>query len=71
PDIGDVNKIFEYGDDRYFICELSRDVKKLKIIRNVRNLQYGYRGRKIILKTLQLKLGDLIARLKPIFSLKV
>ena len=71
PDIGDVNKIFEYGDDRYFICELSRDAKKLKIIRNVQNLQYGYRGRKIILKTLQLKLGDLIARLKPIFSLKV
>lgn len=71
PDISTVQKVLEYKDQRYFVCELIKDVNKLKIVRNVKELQFEYRGRDVILKTLQLDLGDIIARLNPIFSLKL
>ncbi|MFX0075065.1 MAG: hypothetical protein ACFE96_06465 [Candidatus Hermodarchaeota archaeon] len=71
PDISRVQKVLEYKHQRYFACELVKDSTKLKIIRNVKELQFEYRGRDVILKTLQLELGDIIARLNPIFSLKL
>lgn len=70
PDIKEINKVLEYKDQRYFVCELNTK-ERVKIIRNVREIQYEYRGRDIVLKTLQLDLGDIIARLNPIFSLKL
>jgi len=70
PTIKNVEKVLEYKDQRYFVCELTIK-NRLKIIRNVREIQYEYRGRDIVLKTLQLDLGDIIARLNPIFSLKL
>ncbi len=71
PDVSRVQKVLEYKDQRYFACELVRDNNKLKIVRNVKELQFEYRGRDVILKTLQLDLGEIIARLNPIFSLKL
>lgn len=71
PDISQVQKVLEYKHQRYFACELVKDKNKLKIVRNVKELQFEYRGRDVILKTIQLELGDIIARLNPIFSLKL
>ena len=71
PDVKRVQKVLEYKDQRYFVCELREDTNKLKIVRNVKELQFEYRGRDVILKSLQLDLGDIIARLNPIFSLKL
>ena len=71
PDIKRVQKVLEYKDQRYFVCELREDTSKLKIVRNVKELQFEYRGRDVILKSLQLDLGEIIARLNPIFSLKL
>ncbi|MHA2290111.1 MAG: hypothetical protein ACXABG_15100, partial [Promethearchaeota archaeon] len=71
PDISQVQKVLEYKHQRYFACELVKDRAKLKIIRNVKELQFEYRGRDVILKTIQLELGDIIARLNPVFSLKL
>ena len=71
PDIKKVRKVFEYKDQRYFECELRTDTERLKIVRDVTNLQFEYRGRSVALKTLQLDLGEMVARLIPIFSLKV
>jgi len=71
PDIKGVQKVLEYKDQRYFVCELREDTSKLKIVRNVKELQFEYRGRDVILKSLQLDLGDIIARLNPILSLKL
>jgi len=70
PDIKTVNKVLEYKDQRYFVCEL-KTKERIKIIRNVREIEFEYRGRDIVLKTLQLNLGNIIARLNPIFSLKL
>ena len=71
PDVSRVQKVLEYKDQRYFACELVKDRNKLKIVRNVKELQFEYRGRDVILKTLQLDLGEIIARLNPVFSLKL
>ena len=71
PDISKVQKVLEYKDQRYFVCELIKDKSKLKILRNVKELQFEYRGRDVILKSLQLDLGEIVARLNPIFSLKL
>jgi len=71
PDIKKVRKVMEYKDQRYFECVLRSDTERVKIVRDVTNLQFEYRGRSIALKTLQLDLGDMVARLNPIFSLKV
>ena len=67
----DVLDILEYKDQRYFVTSLKTNISRLKIIRNVSELQFEYRGRDIILKTIQLDLGDIIARLNPLFSLKL
>jgi hypothetical protein len=71
PDIKDIHNILEYKDQRYFSCTMVKDVNKLKIIRDPSQIQYEYRGRDVVLKSLQLDLGDIIARLNPIFSLKL
>ena len=70
-DIEDVIDILEYKDRRYFVTSLKTNTNRLKIIRSVRELQFGYRGRGVVLKTIQLNLGDMIARLNPLFSLKL
>jgi len=70
-DTEDVLDILEYKDQRYFVTSLKTNISRLKIIRNVSELQFEYRGRDIILKTLQLDLGEIIARLNPLFSLKL
>jgi len=71
PDIKNVRSVLEYKDQRYFECELRSDTERLKIVRDVTNLQFEYRGRSVALKTLQLDLGEMVARLIPSFSLKV
>ncbi|MFX0021232.1 MAG: hypothetical protein ACFE9S_02830 [Candidatus Hermodarchaeota archaeon] len=70
-DTEDVLDILEYKDQRYFVTSLKSHVSRLKIVRNVSEVQFEYRGRDIILKTLQLDLGEIIARLNPLFSLKL
>ena len=71
PDIKDVHNILEYKYQRYFSCSMVKDANKLKIIRDPSQIQYEYRGRDVVLKTLQLDLGEIIARLNPIYSLKL
>ena len=70
-DTEEVLDILEYKDQRYFVTSLKTNKSRLKIIRNVSELQFEYRGRDIILKTIQLDLGDIVARLNPLFSLKL
>ena len=71
PDVRRVRQVLEYKDQRYFVCKLKTNHDRLKIIRNVSDLQFEYRGRNVVLKTLQLDLGNIIARLNPKFSLKL
>jgi len=70
-DVEDVLDILEYKDQRYFVTSLKTNISRLKIIRDVSELQFEYRGRDVVLKTIQLDLGEIIARLNPLFSLKL
>jgi hypothetical protein len=70
-DIEDVLDILEYKHQRYFVTSLKTNISRLKIVRNVGDLQFEYRGRDIVLKTMQLDLGDIVTRLNPLFSLKL
>ncbi len=70
-DIEDILDVLEYKYQRYFVTSLKANTSRLKIIKNVGELQFEYRGRDVVLKTLQLNLGDIIARLNPLFSLKL
>ncbi len=69
--VEDVLDILEYKDQRYFVTSLKTNISRLKIIRSVNELQFEYRGRDVVLKTIQLDLGEIIARLNPLFSLKL
>ena len=71
PDIKNVIDVLEYKDQRYFVTSLKTNTGRLKIIRNMRDVQYEYRGRDVVFKTLQLDLGEIVARLTPLFSLKL
>ncbi len=70
PDIKNVIEVMEYKDQRYFVCSLSK-AERLKIIRDVADLEFKYRGRAVVLKSMYLELGEILAKLTPIFSLKV
>ncbi|MHA1274041.1 MAG: hypothetical protein ACTSQP_19645 [Promethearchaeota archaeon] len=68
PKIKKVKKVIEDNFQRFFICELEGK-NRVKIFKDMGNLQFEYRGRDVVFKTVQLKLGEIIARLTPIFSL--
>ncbi len=71
PDIKDVHQILEYKYQKYFSCSMMVDTNRYKIIRDPSQMEYEYRGKEVVLKTLQLNLGENMARLSPIFSLKL
>ncbi|MFX1275876.1 MAG: hypothetical protein ACFFBP_08050 [Promethearchaeota archaeon] len=71
PDIKDIHQILEYKYQKYFSCSMMLDTTRYKIIRDPSQIEYEYRGREVVLKTLQLDLGENLARLNPIFSLKL
>ncbi len=70
PDILTVNKVTQVSGKRYFEVEMQNDRGK-KIIREVRELPYEYRGRKVVLRTLEIGSIEIVAKLTPEYVLKV
>jgi hypothetical protein len=70
PDILTVNKVIEVGGKRYFEVEMQNDRGK-KIISGVRDLPYEYRGRKVVLRTLEIGSIEIAAKLIPQYVLKI
>ncbi len=70
PDILTVNKVIEVGDKRYFEADMLNDRGK-KIISDVRNLPYEYRGRNVVLRSLEVGLIEVVAKLIPVCVLKI
>lgn len=70
PDLLDVCRIFEHNDQRYFEVDLLNDRGK-KVLSDVREIPYLYRGRNVVLKSLELNLCELVAKLLPRYVLKV
>ena len=70
PDILTVNKVTQVDGKRYFEVEMQNDRGK-KIIREVRELPYEYRGRRVVLRTLEIGSIEIVAKLTPEYVLKI
>jgi hypothetical protein len=70
PDVLHVDDVFEVKDKRFFYIDMVEGMSK-KIISNPHDLEYDYRGREVLLKTLELGLGKIFAKLNPIYDLKL
>ena len=70
PDLLNVSRILEYEDHRYFEVDQVTDRGK-KVLSDVREIPYNYRGREVVLKTLELNLCELVAKLVPRYVLKI
>jgi len=70
PDTLTVNKVIEVEGKRYFEVELQNDRGK-KIISEVRELPYEYRGRKVVLRALEIGSIEIAVKLIPQYVLKI
>lgn len=70
PHILDVTGVYEIDDKRYFEVDLNTGEGR-QIIAGVRDLPYEYRGRKVVLRMVELGMGELVARLTPVYVLKI
>ncbi|MBC8461837.1 MAG: hypothetical protein H8D67_28025 [Deltaproteobacteria bacterium] len=70
PDLLNVCRVLEYNDHRYFEVDLLNDRGK-KVLSDVREIPYTYRGREVVLKTLELNMCELVAKLLPRYVLKI
>ena len=70
PDTLTVNKVIEVDGKRYFEVELQNDRGK-KIISEVRELPYDYRGRKVVLRALEIGSIEIVIKLIPQYVLKI
>ncbi len=66
-----IPEIFETVEKRrYFRVDLGTGIGS-KIFETPRELQFSYRGRQVLIQTVELGLGEIVARMVPRFALKV
>lgn len=70
PDIRDVLSVIDMGQERYFELILNHENGR-QIVNNVRDLAFAYRGKEVVDRVVELGLGELTARLDPIYSIKL
>jgi hypothetical protein len=70
PFLTKVDNVFEIEDTRYFVLSLLKSKSK-KVVADLREIQYKYRDEKVIERTLELELGQVVARLQPMFVFKI
>jgi hypothetical protein len=65
-----VSEVMEIKNQRYFILDMHNDIGT-KICSDVREMEFDYRGKNVVLKTVELGLGEIMARLTPRYVLKI
>ena len=65
-----VKEVIEIGENRYFNLEMRAEIGN-KICSDVREMEFDYRGKAVVLRTVELQLGQIIAKLIPKFVLKI
>ncbi|MGD8967784.1 MAG: hypothetical protein PVI07_09780 [Anaerolineae bacterium] len=70
PHIQDVVSVIEVQQERFFELSFVTGEGR-QIVNNVRDLPYAYRGMEVVERTVALDLGELVARLDPIYGLKL
>ncbi|TFF90938.1 MAG: hypothetical protein EU548_00420 [Promethearchaeota archaeon] len=69
-DFINVSEVMEIKNNRYFILDMYNDIGT-KICSDVREMEFDYRGKSVVLKTVELKFGEIMARLIPNYVLKI
>ncbi|MBE0520197.1 hypothetical protein IBX35_04055 [Candidatus Bathyarchaeota archaeon] len=69
-DFLNVREVIEINDKRYFVLDMQTDVGH-KICSDVREMEFGYRGKNVVLRTVELRLAQILARLIPQYILKI
>ena len=69
-DLLTVTNVMEVGGERYFEVEMHNAIGQ-KIFSNPKDIEFVYRGREVVIRTLEIGLGELEARLIPEYVLKV
>jgi hypothetical protein len=69
-DIINVTEVIEIMNQRYFILDMQSDVGN-KICSDVRDMEFDYRGKSVVLRTVELGFGEISARLIPHYVLKI
>jgi len=70
PDMLEVSGEVEMNNERYFIIEMKSGIGQ-KIISSTEGIPFMYRGREVIVRTIELRMCDIVARLMPIYVLKI
>lgn len=70
PDMLEASGEVEIGNKRYFIIEMKNGIGQ-KIISSTDGIPFMYRGREVIVRTIELRMCDIVARLMPIYILKI
>jgi len=70
PQLLSVEEVYEIGGKRYFKADAANDRGK-QIIFDVRDIPFIYRGREVALRLLELELGEIAAKLIPLYVIKV
>lgn len=69
-DVVSVIEVIEIKGERYFILDMANDVGS-KICSEVREMEFDYRGKGVVLKTIELGMAEVLARLIPQYVLKI
>ncbi|MBN1544301.1 hypothetical protein JW898_02450 [Candidatus Woesearchaeota archaeon] len=70
PDALSVEKVFEMKDKRYFKIEMANSVGK-KILSNMREMEFTYRGREVMQRCLDIGMCEIAAVLDPVYTIKI
>ncbi|MFP4248355.1 MAG: hypothetical protein ACLFU7_01775 [Armatimonadota bacterium] len=69
PDLSHVAKVHDFNGRRYYEVETSDHGVRI-MLGTPRDLTYAYRGRRVILSSVEYALGEIAARLMPVYVLK-
>ncbi|MHA1680015.1 MAG: hypothetical protein ACTSUE_03340 [Promethearchaeota archaeon] len=69
-DVCSVLRVFTIDNKRFFVCDMENDAG-MKIVEDVAALEFSYRGKHVVKKTIELGLGEPVVKLSPKFVLKI
>jgi len=65
-----VEKVFEIKDKRYFKLDMADSIGK-KIVSNMKEMEFDYRGREVMQRTLDIGMCTTAAVLNPVYTIKI
>ena len=65
-----VEEVYEVQEKRYFKIDVANDRGK-QIICDIKDMPYQYRGKEVLLKTMELNMAEIVAKLIPLYVIMV